>query len=412
MNKGMLIRMYRKEQQMKQDDLAVGICTTSYLSRIENNLVTATEEVYRLLFQRLGKTYEDVQHQHSETEEALEKIYQSLLDDEPLDDEQLALLMTKTTAALHTMQQLIYARYLTREQQLTQAEAILKTINQPQFTKNRLTALYIGVMTYYQVSKGAYENILARERHDSASFYFTKEHQYEQAIYKYHLAFAAHRHYQFSLAAQYVEEAIQLFTHQYRPLFQLKLYSMKGVILAALNHFDEALVEYTAGVTLLEAVPAIATNRQWASIFNNMAFCFEQQKRYREAHRYYEKSLQAFDDVHTMINYLRTLIFAGEISQATQLQQHYKNTTFTVDHHEHQWVLLDNLIHQKSRTQALFQQQEEPAMKAICDAKHKELILHYAPKLAEIYGGWHHYKKMAHYYQLAYDTSEELRMHD
>lgn len=38
MDKGVLIRMYRKQQGMKQDDLAVGICTTSYLSRIENNL--------------------------------------------------------------------------------------------------------------------------------------------------------------------------------------------------------------------------------------------------------------------------------------------------------------------------------------------------------------------------------------
>ena len=51
-------------------------------------------------------------------------------------------------------------------------------------------------------------------------------------------------------------------------------------------------------------------------------------------------------------------------------------------------------------------------MKAICTAKHKELILHYAPKLAEIYGEWHQYKKMAYYYQLAYKTSEELRVHD
>lgn len=411
MDKGVLIRTYRKQQGMKQDDLAVGICTTSYLSRIENNLVTATEEVYALLFQRLGKVYEDVQHAHDEMVHALEVVYQALVDDKPLDDAQLALLTTKTTAALHTMQQLIYARYLTREQQFTQAEAILKTIGQPSFTKNRLTTLYIGVTTYYQLSTGAYEAILVTEKQENAQLYFSRTQSYEQAIYLYHVAFAAHRHYQFSLAAQYIEKAIALFTHRYRPLFQLKLYSMKGVILAARNRFDEAMVEYMAGVELLEAVPAIATNKQWASIFNNMAFCFEQQKRYKEASYYYQKSLQAWDDVHTMINYLRTLVFSGDVIKAKELQQQ-EHKAFTAEHHQHQWALLAALLHQTSATQATFQAQEEPAMKAICAAKHKELILHYAPKLAEIYGEWHQYKKMAYYYQLAYKTSEELRVHD
>lgn len=410
MNKGALIRTYRKQQGMKQDDLAVGICTTSYLSRIENNLVTATDEVYELLFQRLGKPYKDVQHQHDDLMHALEEIYQALLDDEPLTDAQLALLATKPTTTLHTMQQLIYARYLTREQQLTQAEAILTTIGQPPFTKNRLTALYIGVMTYYQLNTGAYEAILVTEKQENAQLYFSETPSYERAIYLYHVAFAAHRHYQFSLAEHYIHAASQLFTHRYRPLFQLKLYSMKGVILAALNRFDEAMVEYRAGVELLEAVPAIATSQQWASIFNNMAFCFEQQKRYKEAARYYQKSLQAFDEVHTRINYLRTVVFSGDFTQAKALQK--QHLPFTAEHQQHQWSLLDALLHKKSHTQATFQAQEEPAMKAICAAKHKELILHYAPKLAEIYGGWHHYKKMAYYYQLAYETSEELRVHD
>lgn len=42
---------------MKQDELCRGICTPSYLSRIENNLVIADDGLYTLLFERLGINY-------------------------------------------------------------------------------------------------------------------------------------------------------------------------------------------------------------------------------------------------------------------------------------------------------------------------------------------------------------------
>ncbi|MFJ6211040.1 helix-turn-helix domain-containing protein [Lysinibacillus sp. NPDC092081] len=42
-NIGQLIKYQRKKQKIKQDDLAIGVCTSSYLSRIENGLVIADE---------------------------------------------------------------------------------------------------------------------------------------------------------------------------------------------------------------------------------------------------------------------------------------------------------------------------------------------------------------------------------
>lgn len=51
---GKLIKYHRQMQGLKQDDLAIGICTASYLSRIENEVVIADENVYTMLFERLG----------------------------------------------------------------------------------------------------------------------------------------------------------------------------------------------------------------------------------------------------------------------------------------------------------------------------------------------------------------------
>ena len=54
MKVGHLIRAERIRQEMKQLVLAKGICTPSYLSKIERNLIFPSEEIVTLLFNRLG----------------------------------------------------------------------------------------------------------------------------------------------------------------------------------------------------------------------------------------------------------------------------------------------------------------------------------------------------------------------
>lgn len=59
-NIGLLIKMARIQQNMKQVSLAKGICSTSYLSKIENNQTIASDDVVQLLLQRLNLDYEDL----------------------------------------------------------------------------------------------------------------------------------------------------------------------------------------------------------------------------------------------------------------------------------------------------------------------------------------------------------------
>ena len=56
-NIGLLIKMSRIQQNMKQVTLAKGICSTSYLSKIENNQTVPSEDVIKLLIDRLGIDY-------------------------------------------------------------------------------------------------------------------------------------------------------------------------------------------------------------------------------------------------------------------------------------------------------------------------------------------------------------------
>ncbi len=53
-NSGKLLKLERIKKGMKQVSLARGICSTSYLSKIENGHTDASEEVINLLYERLG----------------------------------------------------------------------------------------------------------------------------------------------------------------------------------------------------------------------------------------------------------------------------------------------------------------------------------------------------------------------
>ncbi|MEC0282809.1 helix-turn-helix domain-containing protein [Terribacillus saccharophilus] len=51
---GPLIKLHRIKQSMTQEDLAAGIVSESYLSKIENQKTDASPEVIALLCERLG----------------------------------------------------------------------------------------------------------------------------------------------------------------------------------------------------------------------------------------------------------------------------------------------------------------------------------------------------------------------
>ncbi|MCR8850509.1 helix-turn-helix domain-containing protein [Rossellomorea sp. SC111] len=54
MSIGHKVRYLRKKKQMKQEDLSKGICSVSYLSKIENEILQPSDETMQLLLNRLG----------------------------------------------------------------------------------------------------------------------------------------------------------------------------------------------------------------------------------------------------------------------------------------------------------------------------------------------------------------------
>ena len=51
--RGLLIKKQRKELDISLEALSHGVCSPSYLSKIENNILVANDDIYNLLFKKL-----------------------------------------------------------------------------------------------------------------------------------------------------------------------------------------------------------------------------------------------------------------------------------------------------------------------------------------------------------------------
>ncbi|WP_047981884.1 helix-turn-helix domain-containing protein [Ornithinibacillus contaminans] len=82
-NIGYTIKLERKKQNMKQISLAKGICSNSYLSKIENGTAIASKEVINLLLERLNidyvqETTSPITNNGNSLQEELNKIYKEV----------------------------------------------------------------------------------------------------------------------------------------------------------------------------------------------------------------------------------------------------------------------------------------------------------------------------------------------
>ncbi|WP_432355574.1 helix-turn-helix domain-containing protein [Sporosarcina sp. A2] len=413
-NWGRLIKYHRQRQGLRQDDVAVGICTPSYLSRIENGVVLAEQTVYEMLFNRVGI---DLNHEKENDEinrSLLETMYAKLLSNESLTENELTRLESLQNESFHQeidlQAALVYSRYLCSIDVLNEARVLLEKIGPLiNWHQDRVTQMFIGITTNVHLSFLEFQQIILREEKHNVSNYINSAHRFEQANYFYHLAFAHHRNYSFQQALDYIDRATQVFSHQYKPLFQLKLYSMKGVILNDLHRYQDALVEFEAGQDLLENVPTIQTPRQWSSLYNNIAYCYECQGSFSKAMSYYEQANSFEEDMHLVINWIRASYQQRDKETLTKLFLTYPKERFEVPHHRYQFLLL-KCASEEEITIAQLKDVEELVFPYFKKQEYYSLTLYYAPLWARLYEELRAYKQANICLTYAFTASEQVRL--
>ncbi len=86
---GLLIKLNREKQGLKQEYLSRGICAVSYLSKIEKGNIIPGDEIIRLLFEKLNIKYQNDEEFVKQGKLLFEEIYKSYYFGIPADKEKL-----------------------------------------------------------------------------------------------------------------------------------------------------------------------------------------------------------------------------------------------------------------------------------------------------------------------------------
>lgn len=416
-NLGSFLKLKRIEKNIRQDDLCRGICTPSYLSRIENNHVVADEEIYILLFERLGIAYDQLLESIEHIDEKIEKWYDSLLNKEEyeVNIEELKGLSIIGGSSTSIKFEIVYCRYLLEHDDLTEVSKVLKNLKQIiKVANNRTFFLYTNVLLLYYIKTNKFsEAVEAGVELLQLVGYENLANRFELGIFYYNFSLSLKNIYCYEEALIYIEKALKVFKDEYLLERALACHIILGTCYNNSRKWDDAITTYRLAERILIYLPKEDQNKYLYIISNNLGNCYEYQGKYNEAINYYLEAIKYVNDDNKskiQLNLIRTYYLKGDIESArlwlkskqaeedSRLSEKYQIQlkifeTITDDN-----LTIDNIINiQKS------------SINYFLSIKDWKLTVRYSELFANIYESYSHYKQANLLYKLALQTNQNRR---
>lgn len=298
MNIGERIRQIRIHKKFTQGELVSGICSITYLSRIENGQIKPSTSFLEKIAQKLDVDYKFlVDADHEDVEPKLLHICEKYKNEKIISEKDLSLLelyVRETTSIpllLKAYGTLIY--YHARNNNLTYIESIVERASQ--LIPNQVETKHSDDFIYYLMARGLYyynkqDNITAQEIYVQIESLLGGEESVQHADVYYNLSIIKQRLYQDqNISRLYSTKAYKL----YKKLNMEDRVIDVLIILALQYHLDK--LHDKALETLKQAelgAEAINNSMYFPIILYNYAKIYQGLKDYTNAIKYYEKSLQ------------------------------------------------------------------------------------------------------------------------
>ncbi|MEZ7172832.1 helix-turn-helix domain-containing protein [Sporosarcina sp. OR05] len=265
MKVGHVIRAERVRQNMKQIVLAKGICTPSYLSKIERNMINPSEEVVELLMERLGM---DSTKFRSSVESDFEQKFAKLLKDtyrsvitkrdKTYTREQLDLLVNENPVfydqSLYYTYLLIVFRFrLILGQNIEQRWSDLEVIDE--FTSNfddHQMYLYTLNKALLYYSSGKMREAIENFEHVVEMINLIHLEEWEKAELDYILGVAYTADIRLFHSIEYIRKALTYFREQFSMKRVLECYILLGITYKKSEQYQEAFEAYTKAQQICE----------------------------------------------------------------------------------------------------------------------------------------------------------------
>ncbi|WP_045518498.1 helix-turn-helix domain-containing protein [Neobacillus niacini] len=295
MLEGQIIKFYRERKNMMQQDLGIGICSRTHISKIERGLTEVSKQTIDLLSERLGidmvseiKTYNGI-------DSILKKWHESIilkLNTKAKNlKEQLEAIALLHMPDIYRSYTLVLTRYYLLIGQGHQATFLIaemdKWSNLSPYEKNMLLHIK-GINTL--INKEYYKAISYFQGID-LTYYNNQE-------YYYHLAFAYHSLNSRVLAYYFAEKSLRFFTEVRSFTRMIEAEMLMLVQVEGDEFYDPKDTEYQR---LIEMTENIGLDHQRAMLTHNLAYQKVRQGNYDKACEYYKQSMD-IKDPHTALH--------------------------------------------------------------------------------------------------------------
>ena len=415
---GKLIKLTRIEKNMKQEELCEGICTPSYLSRIENDRVVADEQIYKLLLYKLGvevkKDVIDIEQIDAQIEQWYEHF---LMNKEPsINIEALKEKARSTNNETYLKFKLIYCRYLLKSNKLEEVKKYISELEKIPMLNKRLNFLFTNVMIlFYYKDKQYNKAIESAEKFINLSRFDSFATPLETGKFYYDLALNFKDLYQYKDSISFTKKALDIFNEWYFLELALKCHVLLGICYNNSQKFSQALHSYEGAQRVIPFLPEKNHSYYLSIINNNIGKCYENINNYQLALHYYLNSSETEKNEDKMVNTLniiRCYYKLGKVKDARYWLEIAKKNIQpnTSNKHLFQIKIFNVVLHDNNFPIAELKKLEEECIIFFKAENLINYIIFYCKVFAQLYKERKLYKKVSEMYELALQTIESLKM--
>ncbi|TLS38483.1 helix-turn-helix transcriptional regulator [Pseudalkalibacillus caeni] len=417
---GAKIRYFRQMKGITQEQLAAGLCSIPYLSKIEHGLAQPSADLLEHLCKELGVTLDQV-----DNEERIEALSHKLLEwysEMRIRDVEQAKNKMETlekefksveNPELLTTYLLFKFRYFILIQELDKANTLLERIYVVQESLTPSLEYYYHYflgLYYYQLKKynEALDSYLKAEKLSKEM----NQDNAEKAEFYYQKALVHGRLHQVTSSNSYAFKALSIFNKEYNFKRSAETEVLLGINFFRILNYDDAIVHFKHALKYAES---FNDRRLKSTIFHNLGFVNSSQNKPDEALKHFKLSLQNITDTEVE-EYSQTIyMIAKEYGQQDAYEKAQKwlkeGLRFATEKE-----VLDYIFHLKIYKHQLennINDEFEELLKteAIPYFSQKQMwsfVTNYGEVLADYYNDLSKHKNASYYYRLANDARKKL----
>lgn len=413
MEYGKVLRFHRVKQGLTQNQLADGIISPAYLSKIENDQTVPAFEVLEHLYERLGLDFHDNSYHHPSKEKLKEWyemiVFKRIEEARELKEELKQQKDTLNNHHLYIFFELFRIRHLLLENEVEEAYEVWKNIRQHEDTFDEEMEYYFhlssGLVSYY---RGDYEDSylkLMEAKNYSASIDLEG---WEESDLYYLLSLSASQSNNISASIFNADQALAIYQQQYNLIKSADCHILLGINYGRLKNYGKALENY-------HLVSKIATQTQdyyqLGLVYHNIGVIESRRGNYQAALMNYKKSLSYKSDmgsVHEIFETIYCLVLETYkldryedcntwIKKGLSYLESSPKDTMTAYIHLNIYTMLIN------KDEGAAQYLESVAIPHFLEKKQHRFVIRYCLIVSELLESERSYKKSSKYLRLAID---------